>query len=269
MSSIVLHDTWKRPHGLTAVARQSSTLAWRSLVAVRHSPNVLLEYCMLPVMILLSVTFFMGGQMMGSWQNFLQYGGPGIIVMGALFASLNTAIGFYKDVESGVFDRFSAMPLSRVSLIAGRVLSAMIKLVWAILVVGGVAFAIGYRAEAGMVGIVGAFAAILIFLFGCSWFMVFIGLASKTEEQVQTYMISILMPIAFTSTVYIEPHTLPTVLEWWASINPMSFAADSVRALLDGTALGNSLWGLLAWTAGLTVVFMALGLRAYRRRLVT
>lgn len=269
MSSIIQTEAWPQRRGSTAVLRQSSTLAWRSLVSVRHNPTQLLEYCMLPAMILLSVTFFMGGQMMGTWQDFLQYGGPGIIVMGALFASLSTAVGFYTDVESGVFDRFSAMPLSRVSLIAGRVVADMVKLVWAIFAVGALAFAIGYRAEAGLWGILGAYLTILMFLFGCSWFMVFIGLVSKSEEQVQTYMISVIMPVSFTSTVYIEPHTLPSALEWWASINPMSFAADTVRAFLDGTAMGNSFWGLLAWTVGLTLVFMTLALRAYRRRLVT
>ncbi|QSB06321.1 ABC transporter permease [Natronoglycomyces albus] len=267
MTTIVNTQTWRQPPTGTAIISQSSTVAWRSLVNLKHYPWQLVDFAILPVMILLTITFFMGGQMMGSWQDFLQYGGPGIIAMGAMFATLNTALGFHSDLKTGIFDRLSSMPVSRVALIAGRVLADLLKHTWAILIVAAVAVAIGYRPEADVWSVLGAVGVLLIFLAAISWFMVFIGLTAKSEEQIQTYMISILMPIAFSSSVYIEVETMPQVLQWWANVNPMTYLADSVRALLNGTDIGASLWGLLAWCAALTAIFLPLALRAYRRRL--
>src|SRR5690606_16544818 len=118
-----------------------------------------------PLMILLSITFFMGGQMMGDWKTFLQYAGPTIIVMGLFFAIPTTGLSLHADLKSGVFDRLSAMPVSRFALLGGRVAADMVKHAWALLVVGGVAFAIGYRAEGGVLGVLAAVGVVLLFMF--------------------------------------------------------------------------------------------------------
>jgi oleandomycin transport system permease protein len=258
--------TWTTERGTLA---QTATMTARSLVSIRHQPGLLVEYCMIPLMILLSVTFFLGGQMMGDWKTFLQYAGPPIVAMGMFFATVNTGVGFHTDIKSGVFDRFTAMPVSRFALLSGRVASDMVKYLWAILVVGGVVFALGYEAAGGLVGVLAAAAVLLLFLFAVSWVMVFIGLTATTEEQIQTYMVSLLMPLAFTSTVYIEKATVPSALQWWVAANPLTALADSIRVFTDGGTPGGELLALLAWCAAITAVFAPLSLRAYRRALTS
>lgn len=256
--------TWTTERGALA---QSASMAARSLVSIRNQPAQLIDFFMIPLMVLLSVTFFMGGQMMGSWQDFLQYAGPTIIAMGLFLAITSTGLGLHSDLVSGVFDRFTSMPVSRTALLAGRVAADMVKHAWALLVVGSVAIAIGYRAEGGALGVAAAAGALLLFLFAASWAMVLVGLTAKTENQIQTWTISLLMPLTYTSTIFVEKETLPGAVQWFVSINPLTFLADSMRTFLDGGTPGTEVLGLLVSCAALIAVFVPLSLRAYRRRL--
>lgn len=246
---------------------QTASMTARSLVSIRNQPAQLIDFFMIPLMILLSITFFMGGQMMGSWQDFLQYAGPTIIAMGLFFAITATGLGLYGDIKEGVFDRLTAMPVSRFALLAGRIAADMVKHAWALLVVGGVAFAIGYRAEGGALGTAAAAGLLLLFLFAASWSMALVGLTAKSEEQIQTWMISLLMPLAYTSTIFVEKGTLPGPVQWWASFNPLTSLADAMRVFLDGGTAGAETLTLLAWCAAILAVFVPLSLRAYRRKL--
>ncbi|WP_030161336.1 ABC transporter permease [Glycomyces sp. NRRL B-16210] len=256
--------TWNTTRGPLG---QSASMAARSLASIKHYPAQLVEFFMIPLMILLSITFFMGGQMMGSWQDFLQYAGPTIIAMGLFFAITSTGMGLYGDIKEGVFDRLTAMPVSRFALLAGRVAADMVKHAWALLVVGAVAFAIGYRAEGGAAGTAAAAGALLLFLFAVSWTMALVGLTAKSEEQIQTWMISLLMPLAYTSTIFVEKDTLPGPVQWWAQVNPMTALADTMRMFLGGGSPGAETLALLAWCAAILAVFVPLSLRAYRRKL--
>lgn len=264
MTTVNTTTTWTTKRGALA---QSASMAARSLASIRHYPAQIVDFVMIPMMILLSITFFMGGQMMGSWQDFLQYAGPTIIAMGLFFAITSTGLGLYGDIEEGVFDRLTAMPVSRFALLAGRVAADMVKHAWALLVVGGVAFAIGYRADGGALGTAAAAVALLLFLFACSWTMALVGLTAKSEEQIQTWMISLLMPLAYTSSIFVEIETLPGAVQWWAELNPLTALADSMRVFLDGGTPGGEALALLGWCAAITAVFVPLSLRAYRRKL--
>ncbi|THV38581.1 ABC transporter permease [Glycomyces buryatensis] len=256
--------TWTTHRGPLA---QSASMAARSLASIKHQPAQLIDFVMIPMMILLSITFFMGGQMMGSWQDFLQYAGPSLIAMGLFFAITSTGLSLYGDIKDGVFDRLTAMPVSRFALLAGRVAADMVKHAWALLVVGGVAFAIGYRADGGGLGVAAAAGAVLLFLFASSWAMVLVGLTAKSEEQIQTWMVALLMPLAYTSSIFVEIETLPTAVQWWAEINPLTALGDSMRVFLDGGTPGGEVAALLGWSAAIIAVFVPLSLRAYRRKL--
>lgn len=256
--------TWDTRRGVLA---QSASMASRSLASVRNNPETLIEFFMIPLMILLSITFFMGGQMMGDWRVFLQYAGPTIIVMGLFFAIPATGLALFADLKSGVFDRLTAMPVSRFALLGGRVAADMVKHAWALTVVGGVAFAMGYRADGGVLGILATVGVVLLFMFSASWSMVLAGLTAKSEDQIQTWMIALLMPLSYTSTAFIEIETLPGAIQWLGKINPMTALSETIRDLLAGNAPGGHALALLGWCAGAVAVFVPLSLRAYRRRL--
>ena len=67
---------------------QTRTLAWRSLVQIKHNPFELLDLSIQPIMFVLLFTFVFGGAIAGLAGAYLQFALPGIIVQNGLFATL-------------------------------------------------------------------------------------------------------------------------------------------------------------------------------------
>jgi ABC-2 type transport system permease protein len=75
-----------------------------------------------------------------------------------------------------------------------------------------------------------------------------------------------LFPLTFLSNVFVEPETLPSALEWFVDVNPISHLVTASRGLMDGNADGGEILIVLATAFVLTAVFAPLTTRLYRNR---
>ena len=141
-----------------ATVRHTMTLAWRTLVQIKHNPMELLDLSVQPIMFVLLFTYVFGGQMApdGRPSTYLQYALPGIIAQNALFATLNTGVGLNTDITKGVFDRLRALPIARMSPLAGRILADTVKQAWSMGVLLAIGILIGFRVKTDVTGVVGA-----------------------------------------------------------------------------------------------------------------
>jgi hypothetical protein len=89
--------------------RQSLTLAWRTVVQVRHNPWELGDFSIQPIMFVLLFTYVFGGAIAGSTGEYLTYALPGIIVMNMLFVTMYVGTGLNTDLTKGVFDRLRSL----------------------------------------------------------------------------------------------------------------------------------------------------------------
>src|ERR687887_1637646 len=128
-----------RVHPLDAL-RQTGTLAWRTLVQIRHNPMELMDYSVQPLMFVLLFTYVFGGAVSGSTGAYLAFALPGIIVQNALFTTLNTGVGLNTDLTKGVFDRLRSMPIARWAPLVGRIAADSVKQVWAVTLIFVVGF---------------------------------------------------------------------------------------------------------------------------------
>ena len=85
--------------------RHTLTLAWRSLVQIRHNPMELGDLSLQPLMFVALFAYVFGGAIAGSPKAFLQFGLAGIITQNALFLTMNTGVALNTDITKGVFDR--------------------------------------------------------------------------------------------------------------------------------------------------------------------
>jgi ABC-2 type transport system permease protein/oleandomycin transport system permease protein len=69
----------------------------------------------------------------------------------------------------------------------------------------------------------------------------------------------------FASSIFVPIDTMPSWLQTIANVSPVTAAADAARVLAIGGTMGSSLWQVLAWTAGILLVFVPLCVRKYRR----
>ena len=246
--------------------RHTMTLAWRSLVQVKHNPMELLDLSVQPIMFVLLFTYVFGGAIAHSTHDYLQFALPGIIVQNTLFATMTTGVGLNTDLTKGVFDRFRSLPIARSAPLAGRILADTVKQVWSIALLLGVGMILGFRIHTGVLPALGAMALLLVFSLAVSWVSVLVGMLVSEPEKVQVFGFVVIFPLTFISNVFVRTDTMPGWLQAWAKINPVTLLADAERGLLVGGAVARPALGALAWAVAIALVFASLAVRALRRR---
>ncbi|MBO0652685.1 ABC transporter permease [Streptomyces triculaminicus] len=246
--------------------RQTATLAWRSLVSIKHNPLELVDYSITPIMFVFLFTYVFGGQMAGSPEEYLRYALAGVIVQNTLFMTTYTAMSLNTDLTKGVFDRLRSLPIARSAPLFGRIAADLVKQLWAMLLMIALGVALGFRITGGLGGFLGATLMLLIFAAAVSWIAVLIGMLAGDAEKVQVFAFVLIFPITFTSSAFVRVETMPGWLQAWVHLNPVTHLSDAFRGLLLGDASSSSVLWTLAWAAGIVAVFMPLAMRAYRAR---
>jgi oleandomycin transport system permease protein len=251
--------------------RQSLTLAWRTIVQVRHNPWELGDFSFQPIMFVLLFTFVYGGAISGSWQDYLTFMLPGMIVMNLLFVAMYVGQGLNTDLTKGVFDRLRSLPIARWAPLAGRILADQVKQAWSIVLVLAVGMLLGFRLGTNAFGLLAAAALLLVFALAFSWVAVLVGVVAKDPERVQIFGFTALFPITFVSNVFVPTQTMPGWLQAFVKVNPVSILADACRGLMLGEPwytgpVARPVIQSLLWAAAIAIVFAPLSLRALKRR---
>ena len=246
--------------------RQSLTLAWRTIVQVRHNPWELGDFSIQPIMFVLLFTFMFGGAIMGDWRAYLTFMLPGMIVMNMLFVSLYVGQGLNTDLTKGVFDRLRSLPLARWAPLAGRILADQVKQAWSIVLVLGVGMILGFRIGTSIAGLLAAVALLLVFALAFSWVAVVVGLLAPDPERVQIYGMTVLFPLTFVSNVFVPVRTLPGWLRELVGVNPVSVLADASRGLMVTGVQAGPIVVSLIWAVVITAVFAPLAAWVFKQR---
>jgi oleandomycin transport system permease protein len=246
--------------------RQTLSLAWRTLVQIKHNPAELIDFSIQPVMFLLLFTYVFGGAIGGSPHAYLMFALPGIIVQNSLFTTLNTATGLSTDLEKGFFDRLRSLPIARFAPLSGRILADIAKQAWAVLMLLGIGYILGFRIGTGPLGLLAAVGLVLVSTLAISWALVLVSMLAANPEKVQIFGFVVLFPITFTSDAFVRTASMPGWLQAWSKANPVTLIADAMRGLMvSGPAARPALESLL-YAAGFTIVFAPLAVRAFKRR---
>ena len=239
---------------------------WRGMLKIKHVPEQLIDVTLTPVLFVLMFTYMFGGAIAGSTGEYLQFLLPGVLVMSVLFTTVYSGVALNTDVTKGVVDRFRSLPIWRPSPLIGAVLGDSVRYLFGATVIIVLGLALGYRPEAGAVGVVAAAALVIAFSFGLSWVFTTIGLLMRAPNAVMNTGFMALFPLTFLSNIFVAPDTLPGWLEAFVDVNPISHLVTATRALMDGTVAGLELGVALGTAALLTAVFAPLTTYLYRRK---
>lgn len=193
---------------------------WRGMLKIKHVPEQLIDVTLTPVLFVLMFTFMFGGAIAGSTGEYLQFLLPGVLVMSVLFTTVYSGVALNTDVTKGVVDRFRSLPIWRPSPLIGAVLGDSVRYLVGATVIIVLGLALGYRPEAGAVGVVAAAALVIAFSFGLSWVFTTIGLLMRAPNAVMNTGFMALFPLTFLSNIFVAPETLPGWLEAFVRREP-------------------------------------------------
>ena len=253
-----------------------ATITWRNLLAVLRIPELLFFSTLQPIMFVLLFRYVFAGaigpvpQSNGVSIPYVDYLMPGIFVQTVCFGAVSTAIGLADDLQKGLIERFRALPMSRTAVLAGRTVADVCRNVFVIFVMSVVGFLVGFRPSTGVASYLAGCVVMLAFAFALSWGFAYIGLAAPSTETAQVMAFPILFPLTFASSCFVNPATMPSWLQGFATNQPVSQVADAVRNLmLHGYVaphLHQTLWAVV-WTLGILIVLAPLSVRKFRNAL--
>ncbi|EHR60991.1 ABC transporter permease [Saccharomonospora cyanea] len=255
----------RRPAPASAFAA-SLAFGWRAMLKLKHDSEQLIDVTVFPVIMTLMFTYLFGGALAGSADEYVQYLLPGILVMSVMVITMYTGMGINVDIAKGVFDRIRTLPIWRPAALVGALLGDVFRYTTASTTIVLVGLVIGFRPAGGVLGVLADVALLVVFSFGFSWIWTVLGLLLRSEKAVMGVSSMVLFPCTFLSNVLVEPDTMPSWLQAFVDVNPVTHVVAAVRGAMHGTwDLGAITWTLAA-AAVLTVGFGTITMRLYNRR---
>jgi ABC-2 type transport system permease protein/oleandomycin transport system permease protein len=243
----------------------SLVLALRSLKRIPRAPDLLLSFTVQPVMFVLLFVYVFGGAIRTPGFEYVDFLMPGIITQTIAFGGFVTALGLAEDLNKGLIDRFRSLPMARSAVLTGRTLADVVTNLLSLAVMILVGLLAGFDFKTGPLQVVAGIGLMLLFGYAFSWIFAWVGLGASSPEAAQSVGFIAVFPLTFASSAFVPVDSMPSWLQAFADVNPFTVVVDAMRHLFIGTPAGNSVWGAVAWSLGLTAVFALLAVGRYRR----
>lgn len=248
----------------------TATLTRRSLTHILRSPDTIITTAIMPIAFLLLFVFVFGGAIdtgagVGEG-NYATYLLPGILLITVASGVAYTSYRLFLDLQGGIVERFQSMPIARSSVLWAHVLTSLVANLVSLVLVVGIAFAIGFRSGAGVGAWLAVAGILVLFTLALTWLAVLAGLTAKSVDGASAFSYPLIF-LPFLSSAFVPTESMPGPVRWFAENQPVTSIVNSIRALLEQRPVGAELWIALAWCTGILVVAAALAITVYRRRM--
>jgi ABC-2 type transport system permease protein len=240
------------------------THAWRAMLKIKHVPFQLFDVTITPIMFTLLFTYMFGGALGGSPSSYIQFLLPGILVQTIIFITVYTGVGLNTDIQKGLFERFRSLPMWQASPIIGALAGDLFRYSVAAMLIIVLGVILGFRPQGGVIGVLLAFALVLVFAVSITWIWIIFALKVKTPESVMTTSFLFTMPMTFMSTIFVGIETLPSWLQAIVKYNPVTRLTDASRGLMHGRDVGGDVLWVLVASALIVLVSAPIALTMYR-----
>lgn len=220
---------------MSSVAAHYAALSRRSLINTIRQPIAIIPAMTFPLVFLAinAAVLERSIELPGfpPVDSFLQFMIATTIIQGGLFGAIASGSDMATDIEGGFFDRLVATPVSRTSLLVGRVAGAFTLAFVQAWFFFGIGMLFGLEAEGGALGMLGVAIISAVASTGMAAFSVAIGLKSGSAEVVQGTF-----PLIFVSFFLSSAFFPRSLMEGWfktaATINPLSHMIEAARSLV-------------------------------------
>ncbi|MBW8059857.1 MAG: ABC transporter permease [Solirubrobacterales bacterium] len=240
-------------------------LTKRSFLRIPRAPDLLLSFTVQPIMFVLLFVYVFGGAIVTPGYAYVDFLMPGIIVQTMAFGGFVTALGLAEDLKKGLVDRFRSLPMSRSAVLSGRTLADVGTNLISLAIMIAVGLLAGFSFDASATHVAAGIGLMLLFGYAFSWVFAFIGLSSSSPEASQSIGFILIFPLTFVSSAFVPVDSMPTALQAFANVNPITTTVDALRALFLDAPAGNAIWGAVAWSLGIAAAFATLSVARYKR----
>ena len=248
----------------------TATVTGRNLRRLVRVPTLIAFATAQPVMFVLLFTYAFGGAIHPPGVlHYVDYLLPGLVVLAIAFGASQTGVAIAEDLTSGMIDRFRALPMTRSAVLAGRALADVVRNLFVLPLMTGVAAAIGFRFHAGPAAALAAAGIALAIGLAFSFANALLGLLVRNAESAGLAGLLPVIALIFTSSTFVPVATMPGWLQAFAKANPVTATVDALRVLCLGGPTTTPVLHALTWTGALLAVTIPAAVTRYRRTTAT
>jgi ABC-2 type transport system permease protein len=257
------------PRGLSKLARETFYLYLRQMRRLARRRTMIAFSLVQPMIWLVlfgqmfsHVTQFPGAAVQFGSVSYLQFFLPSVILQSIMFGSGQSGVGMIQDIDSGFLDKLLTTPINRFSILLGRIFGDLTRLLIQAIIIILIGWGMGWVQEPrvvfyyGIPGIVGALCIGLLAAVTLAGLNIFIALTTKNTESTFTISNFLTFPLIFVSGSQLPLSLMPKWMQIIAHFNPLNYAVDGMRVLLNGPAAVVSEPGLSAGMAVLQAVVL-------------
>jgi ABC-2 type transport system permease protein len=176
-------------------------------------------------------------------------------------ATATSGLALVTEIDLGYFDKLLVAPISRSSIILGRLVADVVRGVATSALVLLAGIALGARIQSGVLGAIVIVALSALFGVAYAGFGILVALRTRNVQATQSSFL-LFFPLLFLTPNFVPFDRLSPLMETLARINPISYVIVGVRSLvIDGWDAGKIGVAVLV-IALLGVLLTGLSLRA-------
>lgn len=255
---------------LAADLRVVRALGMRSIRQTFRRPQLMAPIIVFPTLLLAIQTGGAGSAVhlpgFPPVQSFLQFMLAGAMMQSLMLAGNSGGIALAVDIEMGFTDRLFAAPISRFTIVLGRLAGTaalgLFSAVWFLAI--GLIF--GARIDSGVPGALIAIAFVTVSALAIGGIGAAIALRTGTASVVQG-LFPVVFVVLFLSTAFFPKDLMIEPARTIAAYNPLSFIVNGIRDPMISGINGSDMLDAVLAIAGIVALGLVLSARALRHRL--
>jgi ABC-2 type transport system permease protein len=244
----------------------TAVLTKRSLRHITRSLDTIITTSIMPIAFMLLFVYVFGGAINAGSGSYVDYLLPGILLITIASGISYTAFRLFLDMRSGIFERFSSMPIARSSVLWAHVLTSLVANLISVVVVVLVALLMGFRSSAGLAAWLAVAGILILFTLALTWIAVIPGLSAKSVDGASAFSYPLIF-LPFISSAFVPTASMPGPVRAFAENQPVTSIVNAIRNLFTDEPVGTDIWIALGWCVAILVVAYAFAMRIYRRKI--
>lgn len=214
----------------------------RAITKIVRNPILLFVNLFTPLLFLLLFSQLLQklGTFLGPTGNYLTYLTPGILVLNAVTGSFQSGMSIVNDINSGFLQKTLLTPVNRGAVLLGRLSADILVLLLQSAIIMGVASVLGLGVTTGFGGLLLIFVTVAFFGLAWSGLLLTVGLATRKAETVSAVGNLLVFPLIFISSALFPIAIMPLWARDVSNYNPLSYAANVIRDLIQGGLTWNT-----------------------------
>jgi ABC-2 type transport system permease protein len=199
-------------------------------------------------------------------QSFLQFMLAGAMMQSLMLAGNSGGIALAVDIEMGFTDRLFAAPISRFTIVLGRLAGTAALGLFSALWFLAIGLAFGAEIQSGVPGALIAIVLVTTAALAVGGIGAAIALRTGRASVVQG-LFPLVLVVLFLSSAFFPENLMIQPAQTIAEYNPLSLIVNGIRSpMISGISASETLYAVLT-IAGIVALGLALSARALRHRL--